>query len=55
MEQLPTAVFLPAPGERLSGAKFRASAREKLFFKNQVIINEYEFLLWVLYNGRGVS
>jgi hypothetical protein len=47
--------FLPAPGERCSGAKIRASAREGLFFKNQVIINEYEFGLRVLYNGRGAG
>jgi hypothetical protein len=55
MKQLPMAVFLPASGERLSGAKNRASARDELFFKNQVIINEYEFGLRVLYNGRGAG
>jgi hypothetical protein len=55
MEQLPMAVFLPAPGERCSGAKISGSAREGLFFKNQVFINGYEFGLRVLYNGRGTG
>jgi hypothetical protein len=47
MEQLPMAVFLPTLGERCGGAKITGSAREELFFKNQVITNGYGFRVWV--------